>query len=386
MIPQTSEPLLSRLDKVPGLYIHIPFCLRKCRYCNFYSVASISSIPRFLKALFQEMERVQGQWEPFDSVYLGGGTPSVLTLKQLDLIFAHIQKNFALLPGAEVTLEVNPGDLDLCFLEGLRAIGVNRLNIGIQSFDRETLGFLGRRHSGEQAVSAMEDSRKAGFRNIGLDLIYGIPGQTLELWQETLNQALAFSPEHLSCYQLTVEENTPLGQRYRRGEFQLPAEELQYDFFMKTSEWLEAAGYLHYEVSNFAKSLSCASRHNQKYWNHTPYLGLGPAAHSFKGRERRWNHSSLDRYLVDIEGGKLPVEEKETLTIEQLRLEALFLGLRTRRGISLKDFVRDYHLDLLDEKKESLRKLQGEGFLFIEDDTLMPTRAGLAVADRLALI
>ena len=265
-------------------------------------------------------------------------------------------------------------------------MGVNRLNIGIQSFDQEVLDLLGRRHSREQALEALHNSRKAGFQNMGLDLIYAIPGQDLRAWRETLDRALVFSPEHLSCYQLTVEQNTPLGKRYRRGEFQPPAEELQYDFFMKTSEWLEEAGYLHYEVSNFARGLSFTSRHNQKYWNHTPYLGLGPAAHSFKDRRRWWNHSSLDRYLADIGGGKSAVEGMEVLTDEQLQLEALFLGLRTRRGISLKDFIREHHVDLIAEKKETLSKLEEEGFLSIEKDCLAPTRAGLAVADRLALI
>jgi oxygen-independent coproporphyrinogen-3 oxidase len=258
--------------------------------------------------------------------------------------------------------------------------------MGVQSFDQKILDFLGRRHSLDQAISAIESARLAGFQNLGFDLIYGIPGQNLASWRETVEQALTFLPEHLSCYQLTLEEKTALGQRYRKGEFQLPEEDLQYDFFMKTSEWLEGAGYLHYEVSNFAGSLPLASRHNQKYWNHTPYLGFGPAAHSFKDGERWWNHASLDRYLAEIEKGKLPVEKKENLTIEQLRLEALFLGLRTKRGISLQDFILQYHSDLLFEKKEVIGHLERQGFLSIQEGHLVPTRAGLAVADSLALI
>jgi len=219
-----------------------------------------------------------------------------------------------------------------------------------------------------------------------LDLIYGIPGQGLESWRETLGQATLFSPEHLSCYQLTLEEKTPLGLRYSKGGIRLPEESLQYDLFMMTSEWLEEAGYLQYEVSNFARGSAFASRHNQKYWNHTPYLGLGPAAHSFKGNERWWNHPSLDHYLVDLREGRLPVHEKEVLTPDQLRLEALFLGLRTLRGISLEDFARDYRSDLLTEKKGIISKLQEEGFLCVREGALLPTRAGLAVADSLALI
>ena len=371
---------------IPGLYIHIPFCLTKCNYCNFYSVTSPSLIPDFLEALFQEMEMVHDQQGPFDTVYIGGGTPSVLHLRQLETILTRVRKRFTLLGNSEITLETNPGDLNLSFLQGLHRIGITRLNIGIQSFNQKILDFLGRRHSVSQAISAIEGSRAAGFQNVGLDLIYGIPGQDLDSWRETLNQASTFLPEHLSCYQLTVEEKTTLGQRCRKGEFRLPEEDLQYDFFMKTSEWLEGAGYLHYEVSNFAKSLIFTSRHNQKYWNHTSYLGLGPAAHSFRDGERWWNHSSLDQYLADIKKGKLPIGMRERLTFEQLQLEALFLGLRTRKGISLQEFARRYHSDLLSEKKESIMKLQETGYLSIQNGFLMPTRAGLAIADTLALI
>jgi oxygen-independent coproporphyrinogen-3 oxidase len=378
--------MIADLPKVPGLYVHIPFCLKKCDYCSFYSISSLSLIPDFLKALFQEMERVCDQWGPFDTVYLGGGTPSVLTLQQLESILTRIRKQFVLLPDTELTLETNPGDLNLPFLQGCRAMGINRLTIGIQSFDPNTLVFLGRRHSLSQAHSAIENSRRAGFQNVGLDLIYGIPGQDLEAWRKTLNQALLLSPEHLSCYQLTLEDKTPLGRQYQKGEFRLPDEDGQYDFFMRTSEWLEGAGYFHYEVSNFARSSLFTSRHNQKYWNHTPYLGLGPSAHSFRNVERWWNHPDLQRYLTDIEEGRLPVEREETLTIEQLQLEALFLGLRTRRGISLQDFTRAYQFDLIAEKKEIIEKLMEEGFLSVQEGYLIPTRSGLAIADSLALI
>ena len=373
-------------SKVPGLYIHIPFCLKKCDYCSFYSITSLSLIPDYLGALFKEMEMARDSWDSFDTVYLGGGTPSVLTLQQIESILTRIQKQFVLLPDTELTLETNPGDLNLPFLQGCRAMGINRLTIGIQSLDPNTLGFLGRRHSLSQAHSAIENSRRAGFQNVGLDLIYGIPGQDPDAWLKTLNEALLFSPEHLSCYQLTLEDKTPLGRRYQKGEFRLPDEDGQYDFFMRTSERLEEAGYLHYEVSNFARSSLFTSRHNQKYWNHTPYLGLGPSAHSFRNRERWWNHSDLRQYLTDIEEGRLPVEREEPLTIEQLQLEALFLGLRTRRGISLQDFTGTYQCDLLSEKKEIIEKLTEEGFLSVQEGHLSPTRSGLAIADSLALI
>lgn len=373
-------------SKLPGLYIHIPFCLRKCGYCNFYSVTSLSSIPNFLIALFEEMEMYRGQFGPFDTVYLGGGTPSVLSISQLEDVFSKVQENFVLLPDTETTVEANPGDLDPIFLKQVHDVRVNRITIGVQSFDQKILDFLGRRHSVEQAVAAIEDSRKAGFDNVGLDLIYGVPGQDIKSWLNTLEQALTFGPEHLSCYQLTLEKKTPLGMRYEKGEVCLPGEDLQYEFFMKTSEFLEDAGYIHYEISNFAREMRFASRHNQKYWDHTPYLGLGPAAHSFRNNQRWWNHRSLDQYISTIKSGRCPVEEKENLMIEQLQLEALYLGLRTKRGIQLRDFADQYHCNLLTEKSNIVTKLQEERFVSIQDGYLCPTRAGLAIADTLALI
>jgi oxygen-independent coproporphyrinogen-3 oxidase len=373
-------------EKTPGLYIHIPFCLSKCDYCDFYSLTSISVVPDFLDALFKEMEMYCNRFNPFDTVYIGGGTPSLLSPQQLESILISVRKNFDLISTPGITVETNPADLDQSFLESIREIGINRINIGVQSFDEKILNFLERRHSIKQAISAVEASRKAGFHNIGLDLIYGVPEQDMESWLGTLRQAVAFSPEHISCYQLTLESKTPLGKRCQAGEFSLPGEELQYEFFMKTSEFLEDAGYIHYEVSNFALGTEYTSRHNQKYWDHSPYLGLGPSAHSFQYNRRWWNHHSLDRYLAAISSGNLPIEETEILTMDQLRLEALYLGLRTKKGVSLQDFESRYDYDLLMEKKEILGKLQKEGFISIRDGYLCPTQTGLAVADSLSLI
>jgi oxygen-independent coproporphyrinogen-3 oxidase len=217
-------------------------------------------------------------------------------------------------------------------------------------------------------------------------LIYGIPGQTIDSWLDTLRQAVAFFPEHLSCYQLTLEPKTPLGKRFQAREFSIPAEELQYEFFMKTSRFLEEAGYTHYEVSNFARETGYTSRHNQKYWDHSPYLGLGPAAHSFQGTRRWWNHRSVDRYIAAVSAGNLPVEETEILTMEQLRLEALYLGLRTKKGVDFEDFRKRYQYDLFTEKRKMLAKLHEEGFIQVQGGRLHPTPTGLAIADSLALI
>jgi len=372
--------------KIPGLYIHIPFCLTKCGYCNFYSITSLSSLPDFLEALGREMEMAQGEFGPFDSVYIGGGTPSILSLNKMENLLAGVRRNFVLLSDVEITVEANPANLNLSLLQSLFGLGINRLNLGIQSFDQRILDFLGRRHTSTEAVSAIETARKGGFENIGLDLIYGVPGQEIEAWLNTLSQALTFDPEHLSCYQLTLEAETPLGKRHEQKEFSLPGEELEYGFFIKTAELLEEAGYIHYEVSNFAREITFISRHNQKYWNHTPYLGLGPAAHSFSGLRRWWNHRSVERYIADVNAGKRPIQGAEILTMEQLQLEALFLGLRTKRGVCLREFVEQYGCDLAVEKRDVLDRLQEEGLAAINEGYLVPTRAGLAVADSLALI
>jgi oxygen-independent coproporphyrinogen-3 oxidase len=374
------------LEQTPGLYIHIPFCLSKCPYCEFYSSTALSRLPRFLDALFQEMARYRQDFHCFDTVYIGGGTPSLLRVQQLESLLVRIRENFDLARDTEITIETNPADLSQSSLESIRETGINRVSIGVQSFDQEVLRFLGRRHSVQQAILAIEASKTAEFHNIGLDLIYGVPGQTIDLWLDTLKQAVAFVPEHLSCYQLTLEAETPLGRRYQAGEFSMPTEELQYEFFMKTSQFLEEAGYIHYEVSNFARETKYASRHNQKYWNHSPYLGLGPAAHSFQSNRRWSNHRSVDQYIAAVNAGNFPVEEREILTLEQLRLEALSLGLRTKKGVDFADFNDRYQYDLFTEKKTMLGKLQEEGFIHIQDGHLCPTPTGLAVADSLSLI
>jgi len=373
-------------EQISGLYIHVPFCLSKCPYCDFYSSTSLIALPLFMDALLKEMEMYRNKFNSFDTVYIGGGTPSLLSLQQLESVLGGIRENFDLMPNTEITIETNPADLHQSYLKSLREIGINRLNIGIQSFDLKLLRFLGRRHSLAQAFSAIEASRKAGFHNIGLDLIYGIPGQAIDSWLDTLRRAVSFSPEHVSCYQLTIESRTPLGKRYQAGEFSMPGEESQYEFFMKTSQFLEDAGYLHYEVSNFAKRAEYTSRHNQKYWDHSPYLGLGPAAHSFQNNRRWWNHRSIDKYLAAINAGHRPVEEIETLTTEQLLQETLYLGLRTKKGICLEDFKKRFDYDIFTAKRKMLDKLQEEGFISIQDGHLYPTPTGLAVADSLALI
>lgn len=401
---------------LPGLYIHIPFCLRKCAYCDFYSITDCSLIRAFRSALRLEMRLYRGWANPFDTIYLGGGTPTLLPDEDIAGIIADLRNTFALTADAEITVEANPGDVNQGLLRSLRRAGVNRLNIGVQSFDDDSLALLGRHHTVQDSESAIHLAREAGFDNVGIDLIYGLPSQPADhsnsakqveneaaqtsdrsyqqgltaennflAWIGTLKRAVSLNPDHISCYQLTLSEKTSLAGRCARGELILPDDALQADYFLRTSQLLDESGYLHYEVSNFARR-GCESRHNRKYWDHTPYLGLGPAAHSFNGRERRWNVSSVHKYIEYLESGRAPVEAKETLSCEELRTEALFLGFRTSGGIFLESFKEQYGMDLLSEKRETVERLLSEGLVEIAAGFLRPTRAGMAVADSLALI
>ncbi len=370
----------------PGLYIHIPFCKTKCPYCNFYSTTDLYLKERFLQALAVEMTFYREAFPFFDTLYIGGGTPSVLNGKEFATLFRHIHDHFSLSPEAEITVEINPADHDADMLSLLRNLGVNRLNIGIQSFDDAILTFLGRRHNAREAREALAQACRAGFAHLGLDLIYGVPGQDMASWMADLQYVKDLPVDHVSCYQLSLEHDTPLGSRFRNGDFALPVERMQLEFFKKTSAFLREAGFLHYEVSNFARGTGAMARHNQKYWHHTPYLGLGPAAHSFNGRKRWWNHRNLESYLDDLGKGIAPVEDEERLLPEQLRLEMLFLGFRTAAGVDIDAFNRKFKRDLLKEKAVMLKHLQQEGLVVIENGYIRPTLNGMALADQLALI
>lgn len=369
-----------------GLYLHIPFCMSKCGYCSFYSIRSTHLIPEFVQAVTREIPFYKKTFPAFDTIYIGGGTPSLLSIQQIHDILNAANHHFNIDRQAEITMEVNPGDVSLEYFDALRESGINRLNIGIQSFDDQVLKFLGRRHSAKEAVSAMDAARKAGFNNIGIDLIYGVHGQDLKVWKQTLRKALSFSPEHLSCYQLSLDSKAPLLKQYKQDGLHLPSENDALKFFMTTSKILTDAGYLHYEVSNFARAGHLKSRHNMKYWRHIPYLGLGPAAHSFMDNQRWWNTADVEAYLKDTSKGKKPVDRSENLTQEQLALEALFLGMRTKDGIDLEQYKTRYGSDLLTEKSLIINELIKNELVELKGGRFYPTLAGMAVADSLALI
>ncbi|MGA1841123.1 MAG: radical SAM family heme chaperone HemW [bacterium] len=378
-----------------GLYCHIPFCVKKCPYCNFYSVPSQRLIPRFLKAIKMEAGLYKkkeifadpaAEVPKFDTLYLGGGTPSIIAPELIGDLIRHLKGCFPFSEDAEITVEANPGDLTPEIVNSLLKSGVNRLNIGIQSFNPKNLFFLGRRHTAEEARASIKIARDAGVNNLGLDLIYGLPGQSGESWAMDLEQVIDLRPEHISCYQLTIEDGTLFGKSRKQGRLLPLSEDKEYGFFITTSKTLTQTGYHHYEISNFSRGRQYISRHNTKYWKHIPYLGLGPSAHSFIAGERYWNHKSVEKYCKAIEYGKLPIEGREKLTKDQVHLESLYIGFRTWDGLDLKSFKEGFGQDLTVDPPGMLSLLKEQGRVEIKDGRLKPTLQGMAVADALAIM
>jgi len=364
--PKKTEP-------AAGLYIHVPFCASKCPYCDFFSVTATDMIDSWLEALCRELDLYREQFPRFETVYLGGGTPSLLSDQQLGSLMEYVRRSISILDGAECTIEVNPDDVSREKAGLLRDLGFNRLSIGVQSFNDRLLSLLQRRHTALQACEAVAHAATAGFDSISLDLMFGLPGQD---WEAELAQAVAFQPGHLSCYQLTIKPGTPFHALQQSGEFEIASEETLVQLFMLTDSILDDAGYAHYEVSNFARGIEYEARHNSRYWQHLPYLGLGPSAHSFDGRTRWWNTASLPEYCQSLAKGS-PVVGRETLTPEQLRLERLMLGMRTQRGIAREDVSADVSV---------LERLERAGLVVVHDARVVPTARGMLFADRLPLV
>lgn len=370
---------------IAGLYVHVPFCSAICPYCDF-SVLTGGPAARagFVERLVAEAALVPpGPWS-FDTVYLGGGTPSALAPEQLARILEALRARFAIDLDARVFLEANPEDATPEALAALRSLGVNTLSLGVQSFNAAELAFLGRRHDPLQARAAVEAARAVGFDTVSVDLIFGLPGQDEAAWRRTLDEAVRLAPDHVSCYQLTIHEGTPFGVRAARGRLAELPEGSQADLFLLTHRLLADAGWPAYEVSNFARGPEHRSRHNVKYWDHTPYLGLGPSAHSFDGVRRFWNERRLGDWEARIGRGERPVAGEETLGARELALEALMLGLRTVSGLDLDRFRERYGVDLEATNGALLARLAEEGLLVPAGRRLAPTLAGLAVADGLA--
>lgn len=364
-----------------GIYIHIPFCKTRCIYCDFYSTTRSELKERYVRALCRElqMRREYLRGEAVETVYFGGGTPSQLAEEDFRQIFQALQEVYGLEHYREITLEANPDDLTEAYTVMLRRLPFNRISMGIQTFDDAMLKLLNRRHNAVQAIEAVDRCRRAGFDNISIDLIYGLPDETDERWRRDLQQAVALGVEHISAYHLTYEEGTRLYQLLQAHSICEVDEDSSLRFFSTLIDTLTAAGYEHYEISNFCRP-GRHSRHNTSYWQGIPYLGCGPSAHSFDRRTREWNVASLEKYMCAIEAGG---REYETECLDDVTRynEYVMTALRTKRGIAAEDLKRTFGTELWQYCRDMARPYIDSGKLRVEDNRLCLTREGIFVSD-----
>ncbi len=370
------------------LYIHIPFCREKCGYCAFTSRKPRNNeLDGYHNLLIKELCLVQAGGttvRPLDSIYFGGGTPSLLNPQQVAQIIEKTATSFFLSPDVEITLEANPGTVDEDRLRAFRSAGVNRLSLGIQTFDNTLLHCLGRVHDADQARRAFRDARRAGFDNVGIDLIHALPGQTHSQWQSDLQEALQLSPEHISVYGLSVEEGTPFSLRYPEDSPEIPDEDRSAEMFETADRLLPTAGYEHYEIANYARD-GFSSRHNSGYWRRDGYLGLGVAAHSFlrDGHGLRFsNHYTLEDYGSVLAAERLPRQDHHLLTQEDAMAEFMFLGLRLSDGISPENFEREFGTSLQAAYGCVVDELLRIDLLLLEKGRLRLTRRGLLLSNQ----
>jgi putative oxygen-independent coproporphyrinogen III oxidase len=373
-----------------GIYLHVPFCRSRCSYCDFATGMFEGALAeRYVAALISEIANWRQVKTPsqVDTIYFGGGTPSLLTATQIARILTGVRSHFEVVDGCEVTLEINPGDGGTTaaarqqnFSE-LRGLGVNRASFGAQTFDDRDLKQLGRTHDAGDISTTFQQLRDAGFENINFDLIAGLPGQRLADWERNLDRALRLSPEHLSLYLLDVHEGTPLADQIARGVRPKPDEDLAAEMYATMIKQLRAAGYEHYEISNFCLP-GFESRHNTKYWVGAPYYGFGNSAHSYDGHRRRWaNERDTMKYIGMIEKGESPIFERTQLDEAGARSESIFLGLRLMRGIDLKSYQARFGTDLRNEYDGELLRLIDAELIEIADDVLKLTSRGAVLSN-----
>ena len=350
-----------------GIYIHIPFCKSRCKYCDFFSTTHMEKRSQYVEALLCEwQDRKNELHEPIRTLYIGGGTPSTLDIDSLQLIVDSLQVNTV----EEITLEVNPGDVTEEKAAAWRRIGINRLSMGVQSFNDALLQLVGRRHTAQEAREAVAIAQAAGFDNISIDLMYALPSQTMVQWQNDVEEALQLGVQHISSYGLIYEEGTALTTLLEHGVIEAVDEDTEMQMYDYLVERLTANGYVHYEVSNFALP-GRESKHNSSYWNDTPYLGLGAGAHSYDGQTRSWNVSDLDEYIQQAINHRLQ-PEKEELTAEARHMERVMLGLRTNQGVAVEDInmaKAEVHLQ--------------QGWLRQEGNRVIATTQGFHVLNRI---
>lgn len=369
-----------------SLYVHIPFCLKRCIYCDFVSgIYDPEKADEYVSALKKELLTIP-IGTSFSTLFIGGGTPTALSADALRDLMAHIFNHISFADDYEATIEANPGTLDKEKLTVIREAGMNRISIGIQSFDDDELMLLGRLHSSLAAEQAVHLARDAGFENIGIDLIYGIPGQDIEIWKRTLESAIKLKPKHISAYELTVEKGTVLYAKYQEGILKSLDDDLIAEMYNHTIDYLASEGYGHYEISNFAvPGYSC--RHNLNYWDRGEYYGVGVGAHSFVKEARFCNTGNLEDYLKAVSGKNSPLKETEHITEEKALSEAVFLGLRKTAGINIESFFKRYGLNILSHYQDEIADMQEKGLIEITNSEcsyetrLRLTRSGLLLSN-----
>ncbi|MDW7674089.1 MAG: radical SAM family heme chaperone HemW [Bacillota bacterium] len=370
-----------------GIYVHVPFCVSKCHYCDFYSERiKANNVKLYLEALALELklfeEMLPDKNNQAATLYFGGGTPSTLTVEQLTSLLSLIRDQFSLANTAEVTLEINPGTVTKDKLWAYHKLGINRLSIGVQSFNDKELAAMGRRHSVDQVLELIQWLKELQFDNYSLDLIYGLPGQSLEGWQDTLDKAITCDPKHISLYGLKLEEGTPWGREYNQGQLLIPDDGAQAQMYETAVGKLKEAGLNRYEISNFAK-LGYAAQHNLIYWRYQSYLGFGPGASSFYQGKRWTNLTDIEEYSQKLKADWLPIQYGEELNQRIQEAEAIFLALRLTEGLGLTDFKARFNQNFLEKYEDKVHKFSKAGMLVVDANRVKLTERGVLLANEI---
>lgn len=366
-----------------GIYIHFPFCVKRCYYCDFYSTTSLKYIDSYLKALLKEVHLRKDYLsnQAIETIYFGGGTPSVLKVQDIERVLKELKNNYSISKSVEITIEINPDDNYTGYFKNLYSIGINRLSIGAQSFDDKFLELMNRRHKVEQVYKCIENATEAGIKNIGIDLLYGLPGMNLDLWNSTLEKAFNLPIKHLSAYHITYEKGTVFYDLLKQGKLFITDEEDSWLQYKMLHELADKYNFDHYEISNFSKK-GYHSQHNSNYWNGAYYLGLGPSAHSYNGSCRQWNFADLRKYINSIEANKPPFDS-EQLTLKDKANDYILTKLRTKPGLDLdvfKNLFNDENYKLI---MKGIKKYVTSEHADIRDNTIYLTLKGWFISDKI---
>ncbi|GAB1372197.1 radical SAM family heme chaperone HemW [Candidatus Kapaibacterium sp.] len=369
-----------------GIYIHFPYCIHKCSYCDFYSIENLNSRNKFIRHLTNEISLRTDEFSSpvkADTLFIGGGTPSLMKPHHISQVFESLHKHFSFESDSEMTMECNPGTIDVKHFKAYKELGINRISFGVQSFLDKDLVFLERIHKPVDVSNAIQIARDTGFENISIDLMFALPGQTIEDWKYNLESAISLETEHISAYSLIYEPGTPLYENYISGQVKIIEEDLDFELYSSTHKLLTGAGFEQYEISNYAKNKKYC-RHNLKYWSSEEYFGFGPSAHGYLNGSRYWNYRNNDTYFKLLTDNSLPTEGKETLTLEQKAFEAIYLGLRAQ-GLDLTKFQNDYGIELANNISKKIKMMESDNLIRYFDNKVILTNKGYFVSDNITL-